>query len=260
MAVFVPSPERIGLVGTAKELTIDQLAGAVKMTVRNVRAYASRGLIPAPRLVGRTGYYDQEHVNRLLLIRDLLDRGYTLSAVESTLSRHASLSAGHALDLLDTLSDPRGPEEPEKITADALARLANVEPDSDFVDELVRLGLIERLDDDGNLLLLKPFVVKAGAQAVALGLQRESVIALLPFLSEHLDAIAHRFVDEVRGQLWKPFAEAGMPAEQWPAMLTTIESLLPVASQAVVAIFRDKLNEAIDEAMGEEIGQIIAAE
>jgi len=245
-------------VGTAKELTIDQLAGAVKMTVRNVRAYASRGLIPAPRLVGRTGYYDQEHVNRLRLIRDLLERGYTLSAVEATLAKNASLPAGHALDLLDTLSDPRSPEQPEQITAEGLARLANVEPNSEFVDQLVGLGLVERLDAEGNLLLLKPFVVKAGAQAVALGLERASVVALLPFLSEHLDAIAHRFVDDVRGQLWRPFADAGMPAEQWPLMLSTIESLLPVASQAVVAVFRDKLNEAIDEAMGEEIAQIIS--
>jgi hypothetical protein len=220
-------------VGTAKELTIDQLAGAVKMTVRNVRAYASRGLIPAPR-------------------------GYTLSAVEATLAKNSGLPAGHALDLLDTLSDPRSPEQPEQITADELARLANVEPNSEFVDQLVGLGLVERLDADGNLVLLKPFVVKAGAQAVAMGLRRESVVALLPFLSEHLDAIAHRFVDEVRGQLWRPFADAGMPAEQWPTMLSTIESLLPVASQAVVAIFRDKLNGAIDAAMGEEIAQIIS--
>ncbi|HSV39203.1 MAG TPA: MerR family transcriptional regulator [Nocardioidaceae bacterium] len=243
--------------GTAKELTIDQLAGAVKMTVRNVRAYASRGLIPAPRLVGRTGYYDQDHVNRLLLIRDLLDRGYTLSAVEDALSKNSGLPAGHALDLLDTLSDPRSPEQPEPITADGLARLANVEPNSDFVDKLVEMGLVQSLDDKGNLLLLKPFVVKAGAQAVAMGLQLESVLSLLPFLSEHLDAIAHRFVDEVRTQLWRPFADAGMPSEQWPTMLNTIESLLPVASQAVVAIFRDRLNTAIDEAMGEEIGQFI---
>lgn len=257
MAGSVHSPERIGLVGTAREMTIDQLAGAVKMTVRNVRAYASRGLIPAPRLVGRTGYYDQEHVNRLLLIRDLLDRGYTLSAVEEALQRNASIPAGHALDLLDTLADPRSPEQPEKMTAEGLARLANVEPNSDFVDELVGLGLVQRVDDQDNLLLLKPFVVKAGAQAVAMGLQRESVLALLPFLSEHLDAIASRFVDEVRTQLWRPFADAGMPAEDWPRMLSTIESLLPVASQAVVAIFRDRLNNAIDEAMGQEIGQFI---
>ena len=33
------------------EMTIEQLASTVGMTVRNVRAYASRGLLPAPLLV-----------------------------------------------------------------------------------------------------------------------------------------------------------------------------------------------------------------
>src|SRR3954469_6089843 len=55
-----------------QELTIDELARAVGMTVRNVRAYASRGLMPPPRLVGRTGYYGEEHVTRLTLVRELL--------------------------------------------------------------------------------------------------------------------------------------------------------------------------------------------
>lgn len=247
----------MAVVGTAKEMTIDQLAGAVKMTVRNVRAYASRGLIPSPRLVGRTGYYDQDHVNRLLLIRDLLDRGYTLSAVEATLARNTALPAGHALDLIETLGDPRNPEEPEAITADALARLAGVEPSSDFVDRLADLGLLERVDDEGNLLMHKPFLVKAGAQAVALGLSRESVLALMPFIASHLEAIAERFVEEVRSQIWRPFSESGLPAEEWPLMLARIENLIPVASKAVVAIFRDELNDAIDTVMGQELTDLI---
>jgi len=54
-----------------EELTVDQLAAKVGMTVRNVRAYAGRGLIPPPRLAGRTGYYDQDHVARLTLVREL---------------------------------------------------------------------------------------------------------------------------------------------------------------------------------------------
>jgi len=131
-----------------------------------------------------------------------------------------------------------------------------VEANSSFVDSLVELGLVERLDGT-NLLLRKPFVVKAGARAVALGLERESVLAMLPFLSGHLEAIAQRFVDEVRTQLWKPFAEAGLPEEGWPVMLAKIESLLPVASQAVLAIFRDELNKSIDAALGEELTQIV---
>jgi DNA-binding transcriptional MerR regulator len=246
-----------GAVDAQPEMTIDQLAAAAQMTVRNVRAYASRGLIPAPRLVGRTGYYGAVHVSRLQLIRDLLDRGYTLAAVEKALLRHSSSTAGHALDLIHTLEEPLGEdEEPEEMTVEALSRLAGVEHDPAFLDELAELGLIRRVDDQ-HVLLLRPFVVRAGAKAIALGLDRASVLALLPVLAEHLRVIAQRFVDEFRGQLWAPFADAGMPEDEWPAMLESIRTLLPVASQAVLAVFRGELDKVIDDALGEELERIV---
>jgi DNA-binding transcriptional MerR regulator len=235
------------------QLTVDQLAAAANMTVRNVRAYAGRGLIPAPRLVGRTGYYGAEHVSRLRLIRDLLDRGYTLAAVEKVLERHSTATAGHAIDLLNTLGDPLGQaEEPEEMPVETLLRLAGADEETAFLDELVEVGLVERVDSS-TVRLLRPFVVRAGAKAMALGLDRGSVLALLPLLGENLHVIAQRFVDEFRGQLWKPFAEEGLPEEQWPAMLEAIRTLLPVASQAVLAVFRDELNSVIEEALGEEL-------
>jgi DNA-binding transcriptional MerR regulator len=244
-------------VDAQSEMTIDQLAASVHMTVRNVRAYASRGLIPAPRLVGRTGYYGPEHASRLRLIRDLLDQGYTLGAVQKTLLRHSSATAGHALDLLNTLEDPLGrTEEPEEMRVDELTRLAGVEHDDAFLDRLVEIGMIERVDDN-NVRLLRPLTVRAGAKAMALGLDRYSVAALLPLIAEHLREIAQRFVDEFRQQIWGPFADAGFPEERWPAMLEGIETILPVASQAVLAVFRDQLNLVIEDALGEEISRLI---
>jgi DNA-binding transcriptional MerR regulator len=241
---------------TAPQMTIDQLAASVGMTVRNVRAYAGRGLIPSPHLVGRTGYYGPEHVSRLRLIRDLLERGYTLAAVEKVLQRQSTATAGHALDLLHTLEDPLGQAEaPEEMTTDALLRLAGVEEETGFLDQLVEIGLVERVDAS-RVRLVRPFVVRAGAKAMALGLDRASVLALLPLLGEHLHVIAQRFVDEVRTQMWKPFVDAGLPEERWPAMLETIRTLLPVASQAVLAVFRDELNKVIEDALGEELGRL----
>ena len=241
---------------TDAQMTIDRLAASVGMTVRNVRAYAGRGLIPPPRLVGRTGYYGPEHVSRLLLIRDLLDRGYTLAAVEKVLARQSTATAGHALEMLHTLEDPLGrPEEPEEMPVSALLRMAGVAEETGFLDRLVELGLAERVDHD-TVRLLRPFVVRAGAKAVALGLERDAVLALLPLLGEHLHVIAQRFVDDFRAQVWNPFVEAGLPEDRWPAMLETIRTLLPVASQAVLAVFRDELNTVIDEALGEELGRL----
>lgn len=241
---------------TDVQMTIDRLAASVGMTVRNVRAYAGRGLIPPPRLVGRTGYYGPEHVSRLLLIRDLLDRGYTLAAVEKVLARQSTATAGHALEMLHTLEDPLGrTEEPEEMTVSALLRMAGVTEETGFLDRLVELGLVERVDAD-TVRLLRPFVVRAGAKAVALGLERDAVLALLPMLAEHLHVIAQRFVDDFRAQVWNPFVEAGLPEDRWPAMLETIRTLLPVASQAVLAVFRDELNTVIDDALGEELGRL----
>ena len=68
------------------ELTVDELAARAGVTVRNLRAYAARGLLPPPRMVGRTGYYGREHVARLLLVREMLAEGYSLAMIERTLA------------------------------------------------------------------------------------------------------------------------------------------------------------------------------
>ncbi len=251
----VTSPSASG----ERELTVDELAARVGMTVRNVRAYASRGLLPPPRLVGRTGFYSQEHVHRLLLVRELLDRGYTLAAVEQAIRGGHGL-AGHALDLLRMLDNPVGADEqPEEIARETLTAMAGIDPHDRLIGRIVELGLAERIDDD-RLRLLQPSVVRAGAQAIALGLDPDSVVDLLPVLSEHLSAIARAFVSQVRDQIWHPFAEAGMPEDEWARVLLAIETLVPVAGQAVVTVFHRELAVAIRDALGEELDRIARRE
>ncbi|WP_243792321.1 MerR family transcriptional regulator [Saccharopolyspora gloriosae] len=70
-----------------EELTIDELAARAGVTVRTVRFYASRGLLPPPRLRGRLGLYGGDHLARLDLIRELQALGFTLSAIERHLER-----------------------------------------------------------------------------------------------------------------------------------------------------------------------------
>lgn len=234
------------------ELTIDELAARVGMTVRNVRAYAGRGLIPAPRLAGRTGYYNDVHVSRLRLVRELLDRGYTLAAVEKAVLSNQDSTAAHALDLLEVLESPVADDDTQVVSRDALAAMAGTERDDALVDQLVGAGLVEVKDDD-SLLLLQPSVVRAGTSAIAIGLSTETVMTLLPTLSEHLGAVAQTLVDRVRAQVWQPFVEAEMPEDRWPEILGLIEGLLPVAGQAVLAVFRRELATAIEEVLGAEL-------
>src|SRR2546421_8300041 len=61
------------------ELTIEQLAAEVGMSVRNIRNHHSRGLLPAPEVRARVGFYGAEHVARLRLILDLQADGFNLA-------------------------------------------------------------------------------------------------------------------------------------------------------------------------------------
>ena len=106
-------------VSAVEEFTVDELAARAQMTVRNVRAYAGRGLIEAPRLEGRTGYYSLAHLQRLQLIRQLIDRGYTLAAVEKAIAGAPSAAAGHALDLINILDLPGAAGSAEVMSRDA---------------------------------------------------------------------------------------------------------------------------------------------
>jgi len=237
-----------------EEFTVDELAARAGMTVRNVRAYAGRGLIAAPRLEGRTGYYNREHLQRLQLIRELIERGYTLSAVERAVLGSPHASSGHTLDLLRLLEEPRHGSEPEVMSRDSLAALAGVERDDALIVALGEFGLVEWLDEE-TVRLLQPTVVRAGAAAVALGLDAKTVISLFPLLSSNLRQIAEAFVSGVASEIFEPFRDAGMPDEEWPRILQSIESLLPVASQVVLALFRRQLSEAIESEIGEQLSE-----
>ncbi|MGZ4630444.1 MerR family transcriptional regulator [Oryzihumus sp.] len=237
------------------ELTIDQLAARTGMTVRNVRAYSTRGLIPPPRLVGRTGYYGAEHVARLTLVREMLDQGYTLTAAERMLASAPS-SGSQALGLYHSLMSPWD-SEPEVLEPETLAAQARVSHDPAVVDRLVEMGLAERLED-GRLRLPNVGLLRAGLEVIGLGIPVEDVLALVPGLRQQAGAVAESFVELFRSTLWADFMAAGMPDKEWPRMQEKVEAIIPLAGQALVAAFQEAMRGAIERAMGEELGAAAA--
>src|ERR1700704_2045493 len=103
----------------AAELTIEQLAAEVGMSVRNIRNHHSRGLLPPPEVRARVGYYNSEHVARLRLILDLQADGFNLAAIERLLSGSDGL-AERLLGLRRAVTTPFEAESPEFITAEEL--------------------------------------------------------------------------------------------------------------------------------------------
>ena len=150
-----------------RELTVDELAARVGVTVRNLRAYSARGLLPPPRMAGRTGFYGREHVARLLLVREMLAEGYSLAMIERTLASAPATASSTTLALHRVLLAPWLPPEPETVTGAELAARAGVAESEELVDRLVDIGVVERLGD-GLLRVLDPALRTAGLQVVEL--------------------------------------------------------------------------------------------
>src|SRR3954467_9397963 len=100
------------MAATAPEaLTIDELAREAGMTVRNVRAYRSRGLIPPPALRGRKGYYARAHLAPLAPGRALKEKGFNLEAIAQLVERAPSDKLDQVLDFTRAVVTPLAREE-----------------------------------------------------------------------------------------------------------------------------------------------------
>jgi DNA-binding transcriptional MerR regulator len=107
-------------VAVSRRMTIEELAAASGMTVRNVREHQTRGLVPPPALVGRKGYYDDRHLARLQLIRQLQDEGLNLQAVGWLLEQVPPEATDEVARLKQALFAPWVTEAPRVYTVDEL--------------------------------------------------------------------------------------------------------------------------------------------
>src|SRR5580704_10853400 len=78
-----PAPQ--GPADRPERWTVDELARAAGTTTRQVRALQTQGLLPRPDLIGRTGYYDAGHLERLRAILRLQADGFSLAALATLL-------------------------------------------------------------------------------------------------------------------------------------------------------------------------------
>src|SRR3954453_14941069 len=102
------------------EMTIRQLAERTGMTVRNIRAHQTRGLLPPPVVRGRTGYYGEEHVRRIEITREMQADGLNLEAIRRVFDAGDG-SPGEIVDFTRALRMPFEDEAPEIYEAAELA-------------------------------------------------------------------------------------------------------------------------------------------
>lgn len=236
----------------ADELTIEQLAGRTGMTVRNIRAHQSRGLLPAPTIRGRTGFYGDEHINRLRLIAEMQADGFNLKAIDRLL---AGASAGAAEELLGfkrALTTPFEHEAPEFLDEAELAGRFGDDDDGKLRAKAIKLDLLVPVGQ-GRYEVPSPTLLAAGEELARLGVAPEATIRVLEQLSRHSEGVAEAFVKLFLEQLWRPFEAAGRPDERLTDVREALERLRPLASEALLAVFQRKMTRAVEQAFGREL-------
>jgi DNA-binding transcriptional MerR regulator len=239
---------------TEDRFKIDELAQRTGMTVRNIRAHQSRGLLPPPEVRGRTGYYGPEHIARIELIRELQEEGFNLEAIK----RLIEAAGGRSIEVLRftrALREPFEEEQPEILSAEEIARTWGGEPDARLFEKAVKIGLLRPLGD-GRYEQLSPRLGRAGEELRRLGMSVDEVLEVAQKVRRNADAIAEAFVKVYLRQVWKPFKDEGAPAERWPEVRDALERLRPLALDAVLAIFPMAMSDAVDEAFGRELEQL----
>ena len=232
-------------------LTIDELAQRVGMTVRNVRAHQSRGLLPPPEVRGRTGYYSDDHVARLELIKDMQADGFNLRAIRHALDALPAGAGPEALAFRRRVVAPWSDEEPELMDRAALASLLGAGADG-LLDEAAKLGIVRVLDAD-RVEVPAPALVRAGAEVVALGVPLEDLLKLQREINRHVAAVAKAFVRLYVEHVWHPFVTKGQPEELWPQVRDALDRLQPLAGETLLATFRLAMEQATLDAVGTEL-------
>ncbi|MDP2712656.1 MAG: MerR family transcriptional regulator [Solirubrobacteraceae bacterium] len=225
------------------DLTIDELARRIGMTVRNIRAHQSRGLLPAPKLRGRTGYYGPDHVARLELIQELQDEGFNLDLIRR-LIEGAGGSSSEVLRFKHALARPFGDEQPQSVgVAELIEQWGTADPA--HLMKALSIGLVRQLPD-GRFELPSPRLAKAGLELQRLGVPLERSLEFTADVREQADRLAQTYVDLFLETVWTPFEQAGRPDDGWPAVQEALERLHPLASESLLAVFGMAMKSAVD--------------
>lgn len=174
---------------TPREYRMTDLAEAAGITVRTLRFYRERGLIPPPRREGRIAWYDERHLARLRTIAALLDRGHTLNGIaDLTAAFESGRDVGEVLEL-GTPTE----EEPVRLTPEELA--------DHFAGEVTPENLAAALDlgylatDGEDIVHVSRRLLDVSAALVREGVPLAAVLEAGGRVREHAEALAELFTE-----------------------------------------------------------------
>jgi DNA-binding transcriptional MerR regulator len=224
------------------EYRIEQLARASGMAVDTIRFYQGKGLLEAPRRDGRVTWYGDSHLERLRRIRDLQQRGFTLTVIRRFLDGELEPSDE---SLVAAVTHP---SSPQTLTLDELAERSGVA--APLLKSLESAGLLVPIDGgDESLYPAEDLdAISAGMKLIAAGVPLGPLIELGRDYSATTEKIAREAVElfdhHVRERIQ---AEGGETEAAERRLLTLFNELLDASGVLVRHHFQRTLLRAARE-------------
>lgn len=240
---------------TASDFPIEELSRRTGMTVRSLRSYQSRRLLPPPEVRGRTGYYDNRHVARIELIKDLQSEGFKLDSLARMFDEGAPSDA-ELLRFTRTVRGMFSATDGQIATVEDLVRRFHVEDPAKAAPVLARaekLGLLRQVGD-GTYEELAPRLIQTGEQAIeTLGLELDEALDIVVQLRKHAEGVARLYLELYLKRVWTPFVDAGRPQEQWDQVQQALEDVRSLATEALLGAFEVVMSQHIEHTFDREL-------
>ncbi|MEV8451086.1 MerR family transcriptional regulator [Streptomyces sp. NPDC052095] len=223
---------------SAAEYRIEDLAHASGATVRTIRAYQDRGLLPTPERRGRANVYRETHLARLRQIADLLDRGYTLASIKELLDAwDTGRGLGGVLGLVAEVHGPWTDEQADRITLAELIDAFGGVPDDEAVAEAVELGVLEPVPGkDDEFLVPSPQELAVAVELHAAGVPLIAISGHLRELRGQVEQIASRFLEFTTEHVFARYLGHRPPTDSDATEAAAmVRRLRPLAQQTVDA-------------------------
>ncbi|MQS08008.1 MerR family transcriptional regulator [Streptomyces alkaliphilus] len=251
--------EAVSRTGAGGEYRTAELAEAAGITVRTLRFYRERGLLPPPRREGRLAWYDDHHLARLRTIAALLARGHTLNGIAELIDAFTrGRGTGTTAELLGMADHPWPPaeEEPVRLAPEDLAARfeAGDHPGEDIAANLATAMEIGYVVADGDdLVHVSRTLLEASSALVRAGLPLSSVLATGRRVRGHAEDLAESFTELLRahllGDVLDREAEGPLSEADLKEVSGVVEHLRPIAKQVVYA----EVSLALDRRLRAEV-------
>src|ERR1700694_362995 len=171
------------------EYRIEQLARTAGVAVDTIRFYQGKGLLDAPRRDGRVTWYGENHLERLRRIRELQQRGFTLTVIQRFLAGELEAS-DEALVAAVTR-----PAAPQPLTLTELAERSGVA--APLLVSLQQAGLLAPVEGGDEPLYPADDLdaIAAGMQLISAGVPLGALMELGKDYSAAVDRTARQAVD-----------------------------------------------------------------